>query len=388
MTVNKKGNPIGYYLHEQIKELWKDDNPLSEVENEFGLFVNAKKSEKQAEHAFDAIKKLMGSTLVEDGLCVGVLKNWKQLERVLYATDEEYRDHFLHPFNTYLLGLIIGKHMGIFDEVENLEAWQYAAFFHDVGYPVEKAKAISESIRETYFKSIPEFTISDIQVTSPRPALLSETHDCISQISGGFVGKLGGGYKSGQPNAEAIFQKGLLNNDHGVVSAIIFWNFAFLDALQIDRKETLDIVRKSVTAMALHNLHWTFPGLRIRADKLPLPFLLALCDELQEWGRPTIADLFRDPDIKDSPDATGWKFLKELEIKREDKSIIITYSPERECKSGTERLFENLTHLFEEVFLPGTHNNIEKFEISVNGDTFPAEIDEKKYIVKNPFRND
>ena len=383
MTVNKEGNPIGHYLHEQIKELWKDDNPLSEVENELDLFVKAEESEKQAEHAFDAIKKLMGSTLLKDGLHVGVLENWRKLERVLYATDDQYRDHFLHPFNTYLLGLVIGKHMDIFKE-NDLEVWKYAAFFHDVGYPVEKASAISKSIREIYFKSLPEFTISDIQVTGPRPRLLGETHDCISQIAGCFVDSFGGGHESGQPNAEAIFQEGLLNNDHGVVSAIIFWNFAFLDALQIERKNILPIIRKSITAMAVHNIHWTFPGLRIRIDKHPIAFLLALCDELQEWERPSIGHLFKG--VK-TPDTDGWRFLNDLEIEMEDKNIKIIYYPKNEYESRAKQLFNHLTHLFEDVFLSGS-DVIEEFELSIKEYTLSVKTEGKRYIVNNSFPHD
>ena len=377
MTVREKESPIGHYLYEQIKACW-DKDPLSGVTTEIVGFVEASEPADQAEFAFDAIKKLMGATLVEDGLCVGLLENWKKLERILYATDEQYRDHFLHPFNTYLIGLVIGKHMGILNE-SDLEAWQYAAFFHDVGYPVEKAKAISESIRETYFKSIPEFTISDIQVTVPQSVLIGDRHDCISQIARCFVGNSGGGYESGEPMAEAIFQEGLLNNDHGVVSAIIFWNFAFLDALPIQRGNTLPIIREAVTAMALHNLHWRFPGLRVRKDKLPLAFLLALCDELQEWGRPSIDQLFSSSRKEDLPDGNEWRFLSDLEIEKGSESLKITFHTRNGREKRREQLIKNIEHLFLKVFLPKPEVK-EEFKLSVDSSEFRVITESGKYV--------
>lgn len=383
MTIERNRNAIGNYLVTQIDELW-DQSPLSVASEEVDAYRTSCQPGDQAKHAFDAMKKLMGASLVSDGLCVGVLENWQKLERVLYATDEQYRDHFLHPFNTYLLGLIVGKHMDMLN-CDNLDAWQYAAFFHDVGYPVEKAQAISTAIRETYFRGIPQFTVSDMKVGSPQPGLLSESHDCISQIAGHYVGAFGQGHKSGQPNAEAIFQEGLLLNDHGVVSAVIFWNFAFLDALLGGRDNTLELVQKSVTAMAVHNLHRTFRGLRIPQAKLPLSFLLSLCDELQEWGRPSVAEMFRGVNIQDSPDSDGWRAVSELKIEKQDGCLRICFGQPSGCNGRIKRFFDNLYHLFKEVLLPGT-DGIQKFVISVGEKEFEAKKDGDQYVAMNPCR--
>jgi hypothetical protein len=136
VTIEGNGNPIGNYLVTQIDAIWVT-SPLSVAGDEVDKYTKSGPPGDQAKHAFDAMKKLMAASLVPDGLCVGVLENWQKVERVLYATDEQYRDHFLHPFNTYLLGLIVGKHIGVLDSDDQAKAWQYAAFFHDVGYPVQ-----------------------------------------------------------------------------------------------------------------------------------------------------------------------------------------------------------------------------------------------------------
>ena len=95
-------------------------------------------------------------------------EEFTEFEKVLYGVDGRYRDHVIHVFRVWLLGLalIIRSEPGIemstrdidFDklipdkplvsEEEVVSIWAIISLCHDLGYPLEKAEKINESVEK------------------------------------------------------------------------------------------------------------------------------------------------------------------------------------------------------------------------------------------------
>ncbi len=198
------------------------------------------------------------------------------------------RPHFLHSFQTFLLGaIIIDKNYDFFtklysaafgteDTVKMDYPWFFASIFHGVAVPfenIENMRPVSE-LREPRSRGI-----SSIY----SPHLLG----CLFEL-------LRSGTVDPEWEPEPTFEAGKLCeilsrhrlNEHGVMGALNLIS----SSQQMDRSKLATDIYPAALAISLHNSPlWSellerelFP---VSAKKFPLVFLLLLCDNIEEWGR-------------------------------------------------------------------------------------------------------
>jgi len=238
-------------------------------------------------------------------------------EMLLYKSDF-YRDHFLHPYQTFLLGYITLKRMantksaGYKIDDELLRKWLLVALWHDITYIAQEGTKWWEGL----IKKSLAFEIKANQNWGPT---LSDI-DClmaIDRLSHEFIES---GKKTGDTDQDEMIRllfRTWLNNqimvhtDHGVLSALYLQRTAKVNGWDKDKKMGKKFVDECSLAIAMHNYHRSYPdntdetgkGRKeknysamkkttvekigdLNIDKYPLAYLLTYCDTVQEWGRP------------------------------------------------------------------------------------------------------
>ena len=216
-------------------------------------------------------------------------------EGLLYSY-EAYRDHFFHPFLTFLLGfrlLQLGRSENIHDPPfpltdDFLNKWLLTSLWHDINYAAAKGPEwLSAFIEERI-----GVKIKASQDWSP----LMEKGEVITALE-----DLKAEFAKSDTQRKLIFHQWLhkqllQKHDHGVLSGVILlirnkswkWNNSW--------------VRECALAIALHNFHSAYSGDedkgvgkdespalqlgKINIEEYPLGYLLVYCDTAQEWGRP------------------------------------------------------------------------------------------------------
>lgn len=246
-----------------------------------------------------------------------VLEVWRDFEPILQnlETKESYRDHFIHSSNVFLLGYYIinelrrtcdlkGTDLGI-NDIEL--AWMMASTFHDVAYPIQEMESWLNNLFLKMLGIDPRF---DYNITQIVPMAYNEFMKMIADYHSHRENNLVSGRVSYLSMDWSIYDKlnsELIRKDHGVLSALMlahvlairkgfatkndgrYWNFT-------------NIHMPAIHAISLH----TLKSVNVEFSKHPIAFLLVLCDELQDWGRPEkrprngIIDLLGLSVVKDS----------------------------------------------------------------------------------------
>jgi hypothetical protein len=193
------------------------------------------------------------------------------------------REHFLHSFQTFLLGaIVIDKNYKLFNSWYSERfhraadigidlPWFFTSLFHDIGIT-------------------PMFQKSDKGITSIfGPSLLESLFDAIRSNS------INGGWDPEKHSGNGRLRSLLASRrrvDHGVVGALTLLSCAS----DMERNAQISTVWPASLAIALHNSDlWPrmvregiFPQ---KATAFPLLLLLLFCDNVEEWGRePVVAD--------------------------------------------------------------------------------------------------
>ena len=198
------------------------------------------------------------------------------------------RPHFLHSFQTFLVGaIIIDRNYDLFtklysaaynveDAVKIDHPWFFASIFHDVASPfenIERMRPVSE-LRE------------------PRPRGLSSIYSphllgCLFELQKSSTIDPEWEPEPGSPGGILfeILSKYRLN-EHGVMGALNLIS----SSQQMNRKTLATGIYPAALAISIHSSplwselveHGLFP---ISVEKFPLVFLLLLCDNIEEWGR-------------------------------------------------------------------------------------------------------
>ena len=266
-----------------------------------------------------------------------------------------YRDHYLHQFQVFLLGLhIIDKFYDKldFDEMKEKQ-WLVASSFHDVAYPVELYDTWSKKFFYTVF-NIENVGSADLKSQFIDETLLSSMGYMIDSLCETHLGrKLSGNWLDDEKELVKFFYKKItMVKHHCVLSAIsLLKKASVLDSTLLKR-----VFVPAALAISLHDQE-VWKGLKdlkdhpalvsIKFDKDPIAFLLLFCDCVQEWGRPK-------PKKAKSDNEEEQKFLLD-KIKQSDKKYSLTiWTPNLKSddpkfrKKGTEG--EEL-----EDILPGPH---------------------------------
>jgi hypothetical protein len=276
-------------------------------------------------------------------------EQFSEFESTLYGADKYYRDHLVHPILVWIIGLNVlkeyGKNFNIrvcsnakiiasdcalpewftSDEEIDLELkistaelsamWTIIALTHDLGYPLEKVEKINDQLEKmlSQFGKI-GFSRSRFNFETQHDHLVRFLLDFISSVAKPIVKTFGGTYNPKDKGSEdsedkyrwithkrtkyfTKFSKSWEMFDHGIVSSLILLKsltFFIESDHSSDFYEKLkkeDARQFSIRSEILHSIaaHTTSKIYHLATNNLP--FLLILCDDLQEWARPTLGDM-------------------------------------------------------------------------------------------------
>ncbi len=221
-----------------------------------------------------------------------VLEKMMKLELASLFWDEKYRDHFIHPFQDFLLGAVILDHyyedLGAWycqalnqnSETDTETCWLLATIFHDRARPLE---LVGETVTELFGPIRPKWRGWERTYAS----YLSSLHKHVRN---------GNGLELWNPpanplgdNLASILLEQAKRQDHGVIGSFLLMDHARRargSASAITGTETM-----AALAIALHNQQPRKDFLRhsilpAKMESFPIPALLLYCDAAQEWGRP------------------------------------------------------------------------------------------------------
>ncbi len=236
----------------------------------------------------------------------------------------DYRQHFEHSFEVFLLGYYLlqhiherlsGRTLRKLTYLQGLTIWFLASIFHDIGYPITAADKMINSYlmdmlvdRPTELKEKPraedegraKFDPKDVRLVTgnelARLLLFKEYQYLTTSVLYGFVHAFdasvdhGGDHFEGKRNLERQILYWLVNKqDHGVCSAIMFLQACLLG----ETKRTFDpnkplagreLLACAADSILFHDQYWRTRG-KVPADRNPFAFLLMFCDLAQQEGR-------------------------------------------------------------------------------------------------------
>lgn len=245
-------------------------------------------------------------------------KMYTDFESLLYGGANHYRDHVIHVFRVWLLGIDvllrnqcqmldsikIDSHCSV-NPLEKLSVWTLISLSHDLGYPLEKSLQIVEKTRDMMknFVTNPIMTM-DIDFSGVQNNMndfvlrfMSSKMHPKDGATRKFVARL-------QPKYYFKFQKSLEHNKHGVISSLILYklliffmesDYSIHEDYTFDREDVRQyyIRREILRAIASHTCEDVY-----QLNMCNMSFLLILCDEAQDWGRKSLSNLYADEKSK------------------------------------------------------------------------------------------
>jgi len=302
------------------------------------IFDNLRFYQKENNYKIDIIEKL---------------NNFREYEPILYK-NKSYRDHLIHVFQVFLLGMYIMKKIKYAEDRESslgkdlcdnvkcaemYQIWYYASLYHDICYPVEKA---AESMQNLAYKFLVEDIIPERKVgknKNPFTANISMNQEKDAYYFNSCVYNFVKTSSDLDSNAITLLCGKLTeifyrSYDHGISSAI---NFCHLVNNYKPKPKEAEIYYKAILAIALHTIRAIIKindgdefftnEKNMLSDILNnnnLVRLLIFCDNVQEWGRPDSA--FFDKQEKNEEEVK----LSRIEVDLENKFINVDIC----CKSG------------------------------------------------------
>ncbi|MDQ1355224.1 MAG: hypothetical protein QG657_5534, partial [Acidobacteriota bacterium] len=371
------GKPILEYLQDKdfLKSLetFAEKQQLCRCLQKFAREKQSQKSEWRtlAEYSNEVVDKAkeIASIFGCQDMANTLLSRMRDYE-ILLKEIPAYRHHFVHQFNVFLLGIVIlsktkkilDKFINNIDKKNILKEWFLSAMFHDIGLPIEKLNQVFQAFVkgslnlphnvdvqfspfsilsiEDYYKSYYRMEksimglFSDIAVQKEVgsvlhslafPSALGKTSHNHSLISATMV--------------EKEFQKKNLGKDSmdRILAAIIFHEGRVAQSLY-KRIECPERVKSEISL-----------------SKNPLIFLLAICDVIQNWGRPESEGEISHSSV----DEFGSINLKELSFTGESKVDI-------HLKYDTKP--SNWKHILKNVITPQLkiwRNNVKSLYITI-----------------------
>lgn len=246
-------------------------------------------------------------------------ETFREYETVLYGTRGRYRDHLVHVFRVFLLGECLIRETFGFGQVtcwesggltisqEEKEAmWCIISLCHDLGYPLEAIFDINKRARDMFLK-FGRVSISELAYgLSPQYQTISDF--ILRFVSSKLVPPI---EKSDQVSKERVFHVHLQTKfflkfanaldkfNHGLISCIVLMKYLvyFLESdylmdnvkpLKPDDARHFLIRQNMLRAIASHACDEIY-----HLEATNFPFLLLIIDEMQEWGRPRLTEVFK-----------------------------------------------------------------------------------------------
>lgn len=239
-------------------------------------------------------------------------EEYRSFEALLYGADNFYRDHVMHVFRVWLMGmwLIEQFESTIFWDFEDMSElisedelaamWCIVALTHDLGYPLDKVEKVqakiasmmryfggSGTLERGYEIPVQHHFINDFILTFIGSKLIRK--ETIGDANGRCFGT------AKQSKYYLKFSKSLENFDHGIISCILLMkNLVYFLESDLDLGSPFGaedarqfyIRREILRAIACHTCTDIY-----HLQPNSLSFILILADELQVWGRPTFHEI-------------------------------------------------------------------------------------------------
>lgn len=225
-----------------------------------------------------------------------IFKDFEAFEKVLFQSNAEYRGHYVHQFDVYLLGYYLlnrilktnGPAAEKFKASSNPNfTWLLTATFHDMGYPIEQIDNWLSAFLKVFLKVDTTYPIEIERILTPvffdYLRYISEEHYSLTIDPIATSGH--------SPVTDWAFHSNLETNlrkkNHGVISSLLLIH-SFFTREKITQSdewflETFPIeVLPACHAIALHSLEGRD---KVSFAKCPYAFLLQLCDAIQDWQR-------------------------------------------------------------------------------------------------------
>ncbi|GFO64116.1 hypothetical protein M1B72_11820 [Geomonas paludis] len=221
-----------------------------------------------------------------------------------FEVQRKSRDHVIHALNTYLLGLLLVRELNIPAIPGFSFQWKITSLFHDIGYPFEIAqKLVDQSVVDPLNtlvnpdirgqKYLVKYNFSRFKTLTTKEKSLD-----LMQV---FLQEQWGLTVKAQSLYANMLRSGKLK--HGVVSSLLLMAHIDLcykknnpsdiyegnDEQEVSwsRRTFRENIIPACAAIMLHDAHKTnFDLNKIDKDVAPLPWLLRVCDALQDWDRP------------------------------------------------------------------------------------------------------
>jgi len=427
----KSGNPVVEVDPPQLTELKKH---IDALDVEIPLF-------KQKETILKIWKNLIGIAIVylkyndrrescHDDEDYGVEKlahffeAFSEFESLFYGADKYYRDHVSHMFQVFLLGEFLLKEKKMWDlievgdkkftpdnEISNEEKeamWCIISLCHDLGYGMGMIPKINAKTR-TMLENFGSVNIQDISYSFPNQPL----YDFIIQFISSDL-KI-----SGEPKEEILnidgedrtvetednryvnhiqskyflkFSGSFERYGHGIISCILLMRnlVYFLESdYSIDKNKAYDqkdakhfLIRQNILrSIASHDCDEIY-----YLNIAQFPFLLTIFDEMQDWDRPGLTDLFKEkPEFNlIVHELSESKVNFEIEISKKDKVKISAKERatlEFDIISYFERKCKKIRKILRSAVGGDSRNIWLKFSVTVR---YESDIHEFKIIHVNP----
>lgn len=249
-------------------------------------------------------------------------KAYSDFESLFYGADEYYRDHVSHMFMVFLLGQRLLTENKLFEKIqigaklldddliitkeENEAIWCIISLTHDLGYGMSKIPKVNSKTRKMLEK-YDIFNIQELGFTSSNQLLHKFVIEFISadlrEITEGSIideekDKERKYINHIQSKYFIKFSNSFERFGHGIFSCILLMKnlVYFLESdfskntikplNQYDARNFLirQTILRSIASHDCDDIYYlTLPQ---------FPFLLTIFDEMQDWGRPGLSDLF------------------------------------------------------------------------------------------------
>lgn len=299
-------------LNQRLKEL---DMKLNEMDNTIGQQVASNLFGSNLDTLAQALYDVTKERGVTNEGVLNLIRMLPEFEALMYFMNVRkfYRDHTAHSLRVAVLGDYIleksgasGNLVGIiqdklgFTPDEAHTAWWLAGLLHDIGTPLAKlGSSINWSLVNEMLRCYPSMgmEISPLRFDIGNPKLGNEAY--LKILSKGMPKRwqklIHSGLGKSPPKNEIFtytpgtekppqYQSQGTKMDHGVVAAVTL--LRTLGPPEQVEKESMEArpLIEAARSIALHNFVSELDLMPF--EDYPLLFVLALADELQEWGRP------------------------------------------------------------------------------------------------------
>lgn len=358
---------------------------------------------------------------------------YTEFESLLYGGGKYYRDHVVHVFRTWLLGIEcllennakylekinIGENV-VVNPLEKISIWSIISLTHDLGYPLEKSQEIIDKTKDMMksfivnpivsmdlsFNGVQnnmnDFVVRFLSSKMHKKELTlhsDESNSDSKETETKYVARL-------QPKYYFKFQKSLEKSKHGILSAIIIYKLLlyFLESdYSINEDYVFDeedvrqfyIRREILRAISSHTCHDIY-----HLDMLNFAFLLIIVDDSQEWGRKRIGELYVKTKTKYEFNEIKPSFdIGVLEIEKNGKNKTIKihkctaseqFSLPSEDTSGLTRLLFSLieqSESYKEIFRDGQDTSSRNFTFikksKINCEDAKTVVFDIEFIISN-----